>query len=91
MTYEGEQKGNRMAKEALAERSLGHLLKAVSHLVQLPKHRMWLDHDEEADVLYVHFADEVNLTHSEMQENGIIFDYQGKDLVGITILEASHR
>jgi uncharacterized protein YuzE len=80
-----------MAKEALAEKSLGHLLKAVSHLVQLPKHRMWLDYDEEADVLYVHFADEVHSTHSEMREDGVIFDYKGKDLVGVTILEASHR
>jgi uncharacterized protein YuzE len=80
-----------MAKEALAKKSLGHLLKAVSHLVQLPKRRMWSDYDEEADVLYVHFADKVNSTHSEMGENGIIFDYKGKDLVGVTILEASHR
>jgi uncharacterized protein YuzE len=52
---------------------------------------MWLDYDEEADVLYVHFADEVNSTHSEMGEDGIIFDYKGQDLVGVTILEASHR
>jgi uncharacterized protein YuzE len=80
-----------MAKEALAKKSLGHLLKAVSHLVQLPKRRMWLDYDEEADVLYLHFADEVHSTHSEMAEDGIIFDYKGKDLVGVTILEASHR
>jgi hypothetical protein len=43
---QSEQKSNRMAKEALAEKSLGHLLKVVSHLVQLPKHRMWLDYDE---------------------------------------------
>lgn len=80
-----------MAKEALAEKSIGHLLKAVSHLVQLPKHRMWLDYDEEADVLYVHFTDEVNSNHSEMREDGVIFDYQGKNLVGVTILDASHR
>jgi uncharacterized protein YuzE len=78
-------------KEALAKKSLGHLLKAVSHLVQLPKHRMWLDYDGEADVLYVHFTNEVNSTHSEMRKDGVIFDYKGKALVGITILEASHR
>lgn len=52
---------------------------------------MWLDYDEEANVLYVHFVDEVNSTHSEMREDGIIFDYKEKDLVGVTILEASHR
>jgi hypothetical protein len=53
-----------MAKEVLGEKSLGHLLTAVSHLVQLPKRRIWLDYDEEADVLYVHFADEADSTHS---------------------------
>jgi hypothetical protein len=80
-----------MAKEAIAEKSLGHLLKAVAHLVQLPKHRMWLDYDEEVDVLYVHFVDKPNSTHSELREDGVIFDYRGKELVGVTVMEASHR
>ena len=80
-----------MAKEALAKKSLSHLLKAVSHLVQFPKHRMWLDYDEGADVLYVHFTAEPVSTHSEMREDGVIFDYKENDLVGVTILEASQR
>ncbi len=80
-----------MAKEALAEKSLGHLLKAVAHLVQLPKHRLWLDYDEGVDVLYIHFTDKADSTHSEIREDGVILDYKGNDLVGITILEASQR
>jgi len=80
-----------MAKEVLEEKSLGHLLKAVSHLVQLPKRRMRLDYDEKADVLYVHFQDEACSTHSEMLENGVVLDYKGNTLVGVTILEASKR
>jgi uncharacterized protein YuzE len=80
-----------MAKEAIAEKSLGHLLKAVAHLVQLPKHRMWLDYDDEVDVLYVHFVEKPVSTHSEMREDGVIFDYRGKELVGVTVMEASHR
>lgn len=80
-----------MAKEAIAETSLSHLLKAVAHLVQLPKHRMWLDYDEEGDVLYVHFVDKPCSTHSEMREDGVIFDYKGKELVGVTVMDASHR
>jgi len=80
-----------MAKEAIAEKSLEHLLKAVAHLVQLPRHRMWLDYDEEVDVLYVHFVDKPSSTHSEMRENGVIFDYKGKELVGVTVMEASQR
>lgn len=80
-----------MAKEVLEEKSLDHLLKAASHLVQLPKSRMRLDYDEEADVLYIHFQDEPGSTHSEMLENGVILDYKGNVLVGVTILEASKR
>ncbi len=41
-----------MAKrEILAKKSMAHLLKAVSHLVQLPKTHLWLDYDEKADFL----------------------------------------
>ena len=80
-----------MANEAIADKSVGHLLKAVSHLVQLPKRRMWLDYDEEADVLYVHFVEKPSSTHSEMREDGVVLDYTGEDLVGVTVLEASLR
>jgi uncharacterized protein YuzE len=50
-----------------------------------------LDYDEDVDVLYVHFTEEASSTHSEMRKDGVILDYKGKDLVGVTILEASHR
>jgi uncharacterized protein YuzE len=80
-----------MAKEVLAKRSLTHLLQAVAHLVRLPKTQMWLDYDEDADVLYLHFEEKPRSTHSELRDDGIIFDYRGSRLVGITILEASRR
>lgn len=80
-----------MAKEVLEEQSLSHLLKAVSHLVHLPKSQMRLNYDEEVDVLYIHFGDEASSTHSEMREDGIILDYKANTLVGVTILEASRR
>jgi uncharacterized protein YuzE len=80
-----------MAKEFLEEKSIGYLLKAVGHLVKLPQTRMWLDYDSEADVLYLHFEEKPSSTHSEMRDDGIIFDYKDNHLVGLTILEASHR
>jgi uncharacterized protein YuzE len=81
-----------MAKSAILEKkSMSHLLKAVSHLVQLPKTHMWLDYDEEADVLYVHFEDQPSSTRSQMRDDGVILDYKGRRLVGVTILEASQR
>lgn len=63
----------------------------IVNLVKLPKTHMWLDYDEEADVLYLHFEEKPRSTHSEMRDNGIIFDYKGDYLVGITVLEASQR
>lgn len=80
-----------MAKEMIEEKSMGHLLKAVPYLVNLPKTHMRLDYDEEVDVLYVHFDEPPCSTNSEIHDNGVIFDYAGDLLVGITILEASKR
>ena len=81
-----------MAKrETLEKKPLGHLLKAVSHLVQLPRTHMWLDYDNEADALYVHFEDKPASTHSEIRDDGVILDYKDRRLVGVTILDASQR
>lgn len=80
-----------MARETIEEQSLIHLLKAVSHLVHLPKSQMRLNYDEEADVLYVHFQDKSLSTHSEMRDDGVMLDYNEESLVGLTVLEASHR
>ncbi len=80
-----------MAKEVLKEKSINDLLKAVSHLVRLPKRHMWLDYDAEADVVYLHFEEKPDSTHSELKDDGIILDYRGSRLVGLTILEASRR
>lgn len=80
-----------MAHEILEVEALGHLVKAASHLVQLPKSHLWFDYDEQADVLYVHFEEKPRSTHSDMQDDGIILDYHYDKLVGVTILDASHR
>ncbi len=59
-----------MAKrEILEKKSMAHLLKAVSHLVQLPKTHMWPDYDEKADVLCLHFEDQPRSTHSERRDD----------------------
>ena len=60
-------------------------------MAQLTKNHMWLDYDEEADVLYLHFEDQPRSTHSQMRDDGVILDYKGQRLVGVTILEASQR
>ncbi len=66
-------------------------LKCQQNLAQFIKHQMWLDYDGEVDVLYLHFENSAVSTHSEMREDGIVLDYKGNQLVGLTILEASKR
>jgi len=63
----------------------------MANLVKIPKTKMWLDYDAEADVLYVHFEPQPNSNHSEMRDDGIILDYKDNRLVGLTVLEASRR
>lgn len=80
-----------MATEQLEEKSIHHLLKAMANLIKLPKTKMWLNYDTEADVLYIHFEQKPNSNHSEIRDDGVILDYKDNLLVGLTILEASHR
>ena len=72
-------------------RNMNYLLKATVNFIKLPKRKMWLDYDEDADVLYIHFEEKPASTHSEMRDDGIILDYRDNLLVGLTVLEASQR
>jgi len=85
------QEDDYMATEVVEEKNIGYLLKAIDNLIKFPKTRMWLDHDVEADVLYIHFEENPGSNHSEMRDDGIILDYKDDSLVGLTILEASKR
>jgi len=63
------------------------LFEVVSHLLKMPSKRIWIDYDDDADVLYISFQKPQNADESEMEEN-IIYHYQGEDLVGITVIGA---
>jgi uncharacterized protein YuzE len=52
---------------------------------------MWIDHDAAADVLYISSQRPQRATDSEMREDGIVVHRRGKQIVGLTILEASTR
>ena len=80
-----------MAAQILEQPSLGFLLSAMKNFIKLPARKLWLDYDDEADVLYVHFEDRPASTHSAMTDDGILLDYRDETLVGLTILDASQR
>ncbi len=65
--------------------------RAVPLLLTFPSRRFWVDYDAEADVLYISFQRPQKATETEMTDEGILIRYRGKDLVGITILDASKR
>ena len=80
-----------MALEQLRRGELSSILKAVPGLVGLPQKQMWVDYDEEADVIYLAFQRPQRATDSEMRDDGIIVHRRGKKVVGVTILDASTR
>ncbi len=66
-------------------------LKATRHLLRLPVQRIWSDYDEGADVLYLSFRKPQRATDSRLRDDGVIVRTCGKEIVGLTILDASTR
>jgi uncharacterized protein YuzE len=75
----------------LEAKDFARILKAVPRLVRFPVKQMWLDYDEEADVLYLSFSKPQRATESELRGDGIIVHRRGKKIVGLTIQDASTR
>lgn len=65
-----------------------NLAKLIPYMQSLTLKSMWIDYDEEADVLYVSFQKPQNADDSKMDED-VITHYRGKEVVGVTILNAS--
>ena len=65
------------------------LLKSVPYLLTAPSAQIWTSYDLEADVLYISFRKPQNANDSIL-ENNLIYHYHDQDLVGITVLNASH-
>ena len=57
------------------------------YLLKMPSNRIWVDYDEDADVLYISFQKPQHADDSELKNN-VIYHYRGKDLVGITVVGA---
>jgi uncharacterized protein YuzE len=57
----------------------------------LPTHSVWVDFDEEADVLYLSFRKPQHATKTIEMDDDILVRKDGRKVVGVTILNASHR
>ena len=65
---------------------------AVDDLVRLSllgKSRLWVDYDNEADVLYISFG-KPQAADDARQEAGVITRKRGNKIIGVTVLNASH-
>ncbi len=64
------------------------ILKLIPYLLTAPSQKIWVDYDEEADVLYISFRKPQRANDSTL-ENNIVYHYRDQTLVGITVLRAS--
>lgn len=66
-------------------------LALVPRLLELLHPRIWTSYDKEADVLYINFKKPSHADDSELTEDDIIIRYEKEEVIGITVLNASHR
>jgi len=70
---------------------VGRCLAMASDMLKLPTQHVWLDYDEEADVLYVSFRKPQRATKTIEMDDDILMRKDGGKIVGLTILNASAR
>ena len=79
-----------MAKRTALAKAVDDISEAVPHLIRLPERKVWIDYDEEADVLYISLKRPQKATDTKLlADKGILLRYRDKDLVGVTVLDAS--
>ena len=70
---------------------VARILPLIPELLEVPHSRIWTSYDKDADVLYINFKKPSHADDSELTEDDIIIRYEKKEIVGITILNASKR
>jgi len=63
----------------------------ASDMLKLPTRHVWVDYDQEADVLYMSFRKPQNASKTIEMHDDILVRKDGKTIVGLTILNASAR
>lgn len=88
LTSKFKQLGRRAENMAAAE--VDRVLELVPHLLDIPHKKVWVDYDEEADVLYVNFKkpEPEPADDSELTDDDVIIRYEKGSVVGMTFLHA---
>lgn len=66
-------------------------LRLIPAIISSPSHIIWLTFDKEADVLYINFKNPSIATDSELTDDDVIIRYDGDEIIGYTILNATKR
>ena len=75
----------------MATVNLDRVLNFVPQALQLHQKNIQLSSDEEADVLYLNFKKPSHMDDSELLDNDVIVRYEGEEVVGMTIMNASKK
>ncbi len=70
---------------------IGKCMAIVSDMVKLPTRHVWLDYDKEADVLYMSFRKPQRAAKTIETDKDILIRKDGKEIVGLTIMNVSSR
>ena len=82
-----------MASKKITKReAISGALALARQVKEFPSSKMWLDYDAEADVLYISLRRPQRATQTiDLDTEGILLRYRDKEIVGITVLDASRR
>jgi uncharacterized protein YuzE len=58
----------------------------IPMLLDFPSNNIWIDFDEEADVLYISYEKPQKANDSILEDDGNIYNYRDERVVGITVL-----
>ena len=71
--------------------SIEKIAALVPHLLDIAHKKIWVDYDQEADVLYINFKKPAHAEDSELTDDDVIVRYDKGQVVGMTFLHASNR
>ena len=79
-----------MARRRAIKINPSRLLISAAQRVEIPALPVRISYDAEADTLYLTFRDDLKPARTDDDlEKGIIYDYHGRILVGVEIINAS--
>jgi uncharacterized protein YuzE len=75
----------------MAALNVQEIIDLAPQLLKIPFRQMWVNYDDEADVLYLNFKKPSHADDSELTEDDVIVRYEKGEIVGMTILHARQR